>query len=115
VVVFAAAIGLRPSELFGLEWRDIDRDAGVVYVRRAYANRRLKHTKTRLSISLLDALVLKRAVDAAWTSPRTPAEAVRESVSTSRARRSRRTVDAPRTPRVISVASPDQQELREAL
>src|SRR5439155_19097889 len=49
MVVFVAATGLRPSELFGLEWRDVDRDAGVVYVRRAYANGRLKHTKTRLS------------------------------------------------------------------
>jgi integrase len=49
MVVFAAATGLRPSEFFGLEWRDVDREAGVVYVRRAYANGRLKHTKTRLS------------------------------------------------------------------
>lgn len=49
MVVFAAATGLRPSEFFGLEWRDVDRDAGVVYVRRAFANGRLKQTKTRLS------------------------------------------------------------------
>jgi hypothetical protein len=49
MVVFAAATGLRPSELFGLEWRDVDRHAGIVYVRRAYANGRLRHTKTRLS------------------------------------------------------------------
>jgi integrase len=49
MVVFAAATGLRPSELFGLEWRDVDRSAGVVYVRRAFANGRLKQTKTRLS------------------------------------------------------------------
>lgn len=49
LVIFAAATGLRPSELFGLEWRDVDRDAGVVYVRRAFANGRLKPTKTRLS------------------------------------------------------------------
>lgn len=49
MVVFAAATGLRPSELFGLERQDVDRAAGVVYVRRAYANGRLKHTKTRLS------------------------------------------------------------------
>ncbi len=48
MVVFAAATGLRPSELFALEQRDIDRALGVVYVRREYANGRLKHTKTRL-------------------------------------------------------------------
>ena len=49
MIVFAAATGLRPSELFALEQRDVDRALGVVYVRRAYANGRLKHTKTRLS------------------------------------------------------------------
>jgi integrase len=49
MVVFAAATGLRPSELFALEQRDVDRALGVVYVRRAYANGRLKLTKTRLS------------------------------------------------------------------
>ena len=49
MVVFAPATGLRPSELFALEHRDIDRALGVVYVRRAYANGRAKHTKTRLS------------------------------------------------------------------
>jgi integrase len=49
MVVFAAATGLRPSEVFGLEQHDVDREAGVVYVRRAFANGRIKHTKTRLS------------------------------------------------------------------
>jgi integrase len=49
MVLFAAATGLRPSELFALEHRDIDRAAGVVQIRRAYANGRVKHTKTRLS------------------------------------------------------------------
>ncbi len=49
MVVFAAATGLRPSELFALEQGDIDRAAGVVQIRRAYANGRVKHTKTRLS------------------------------------------------------------------
>lgn len=34
MVIFAAATGLRPSELFGLEQHDVDRAAGVVYVRR---------------------------------------------------------------------------------
>jgi integrase len=49
MVMFAAATGLRPSELFALEHGDIDRAAGVVQVRRAFANGRVKQTKTRLS------------------------------------------------------------------
>jgi integrase len=49
MVVFAAATGLRPSELFALEHGDIDRAAGAVQIRRAYANGRVKQTKTRLS------------------------------------------------------------------
>jgi integrase len=48
MVIFGAATGLRPSELFGLEQHDIDGRAGVVYVPRAYANGRIKNTKTRL-------------------------------------------------------------------
>jgi integrase len=36
MVVFAAATGLRPSELFALEQGDVDRAAAVVQVRRAY-------------------------------------------------------------------------------
>ena len=47
MVVCAAATGLRPSELFGTEGRDVDRGAGAVYVRPAYADGRLKHTKKR--------------------------------------------------------------------
>jgi integrase len=50
MVVFAAATGLRPAELFALEQRDVDRAAGVVYVRRAFAYGRLKKTKTRRSL-----------------------------------------------------------------
>jgi len=49
MIMFAAATGLRPSELFALERGDVDRAAGVVHVRRAYANGRVKQTKTRLS------------------------------------------------------------------
>ena len=37
MVMFAAATGLRPSELFALERRDLDRTCSTVYVRRAYA------------------------------------------------------------------------------
>ena len=215
MVIFAAATGLRPSELCGLDRRDVDRKAGVVYVRRAYANGRLKHTKTRLStravplqakalealdrlpasdnpilfpnmrggridfrilgrkhwrpaqikvgidpvrglydlrhtyatfalragipvfavsrfmgssiamidrhyghlahdsrdhaVALLDALALERAVDAAWTSARTPRKPIRKTVSGSRAHRPRRSVDARWTPRLVSVAPPDDE------
>jgi integrase len=49
MVVFAAATGLRPSELFALEHRDLDRTSGIVYVRRAYAKGRLINTKTTRS------------------------------------------------------------------
>jgi integrase len=49
MVIFSAATGLRPSELFGLERHDVDLEAGVVHVRRAFANGRIKNTKTRLS------------------------------------------------------------------
>ncbi len=215
MVIFAAATGLRPSELFGLDRRDVDRATGVVYVRRAYANGRLKHTKTRLStravplqakaidaldrlpvsdnpilfpnarggridfrifgrkhwrkaqtaagieplrglydlrhtyatfalragitvfavsrfrgssiamidrhyghlahdsrehaVSLLDALAFERAVDAAWTLPRATAKPVGKRLSFTHARRSRRAVDARWTPRLVSVASTDDE------
>jgi integrase len=50
VVLFAAATGLRPGEWIALEHRDIDRDARVVYVRRAFRNGRLKCPKTEASV-----------------------------------------------------------------
>jgi integrase len=40
MIMFAVATGLRPSELFALEHGDVDRAAGVVQIRRAYANGR---------------------------------------------------------------------------
>jgi len=46
MVLFAAATGLRPGEWIALEHRDIDRIAGVVLVRRAFRNGRLKIPKT---------------------------------------------------------------------
>jgi len=50
LVLFAAATGLRPGEWIALEHRDIDRDARVVYVCRAYKNGRVKAPKTEASI-----------------------------------------------------------------
>ena len=50
LVLSAAATGLRPGEWIALEHRDIDRHAGVVYVRRAYRNGRVKCPKTDASI-----------------------------------------------------------------
>jgi integrase len=42
LVVFLVGTGVRPEEAFGADWRDIDLDAGVVTVRRAFAKGRLK-------------------------------------------------------------------------
>ena len=50
MIVFAAATGLRPGEWIALERRDLDREARVVYVRRAFAHGRLKNLKTRRSL-----------------------------------------------------------------
>ncbi|HEX8084517.1 MAG TPA: site-specific integrase [Solirubrobacteraceae bacterium] len=50
MVIFAAATGLRPGEWIALEQRDIDREAGVAYVRRAFINGRVKCPKTEGSV-----------------------------------------------------------------
>ena len=50
LVLFAAATGLRPGEWLALEWRDVDRDQRVVYVRRSYRNGRVKYPKTEASM-----------------------------------------------------------------
>ena len=42
VALVAVGTGLRPEELFALEWRDIDRRSSVVQVRRAFTRGRLK-------------------------------------------------------------------------
>ncbi len=48
--IFASATSLRPGEWIALEQRDIDRDARVVYVRRAFRNGRIKCPKTESSV-----------------------------------------------------------------
>jgi hypothetical protein len=61
------------------------------------------------AVALLDALALERAVDAAWTSTRTPRKPIRKTVAASRAHRPRRSADARWTPRLVSVASRDDE------
>lgn len=47
LVLVAVGTGLRPEELFGLEWSSVDLDARTLTVRRAYAKGRMKdYTKT---------------------------------------------------------------------
>lgn len=62
MVIFAAATGLRPGEWIALEHRDIDRDARVAYVHRAFTNGRLKCTKTEASVRAVP--LQSRALDA---------------------------------------------------
>jgi hypothetical protein len=61
------------------------------------------------AVALLDALAFERAVDAAWTSTVTPQKPVRQPSSRSRAHRPRRRVDARWTPRLVAVASADDE------
>ena len=62
MVIFAAATGLRPGEWIALEHRDIDSDARVAYVHRAFTNGRLKCTKTEASVRAVP--LQTRALDA---------------------------------------------------
>jgi len=73
MIVFAAATGLRPGEWIALEQRDLDREARVVYVRRAFAHGRLKSTKMRRSMRAvpLQAIALE-ALDWLPTRPEAP-------------------------------------------
>jgi integrase len=49
MVIFASETGLRPGEIAALEQRDIDREAGVVHVRRVVSTGRVKEPKTERS------------------------------------------------------------------
>src|SRR5204863_1920702 len=61
------------------------------------------------AVALLDALAFERTVDAAWTSTPTARKPVRKTVAASRTHRPRRRVDARWTPRLVSVASLDDE------
>lgn len=47
LVVVAAHTGLRPSEWIALEWRDVDRQEGVLRVERAFSYGQVKAPKTK--------------------------------------------------------------------
>ena len=47
LVVVAAYTGLRPSEWAALEWRDVDRNAGVLTIERAFSYGQVKPLKTK--------------------------------------------------------------------
>ena len=49
--------------------------SSIAMIDRHYGH--LAHDSCEHAVSLLDALAFERAVDAAWTSPRTPAKAIR--------------------------------------
>ena len=80
MIVFAAATGLRPGEWTALEQRDLDREAGVVYVRRSFAHGRLQGTKTRrstravplqsIALQALERLPARREVPLLFPAPR---------------------------------------------
>jgi hypothetical protein len=61
------------------------------------------------AVALMDALALERAVDAAWTSNGRRANALSNSDSRPYRRRNQRRVDARWTPRLVLVASPDNE------
>ncbi len=62
MILFAAATGLRPAEWIALEKRDVDREERVVYVRRSFTRRELKHPKTEASMRAVP--LQARALDA---------------------------------------------------
>jgi integrase len=42
LAIFSVGTGVRPEEAFGIEWVDVDLEAGVFTVRRSFARGRLK-------------------------------------------------------------------------
>jgi hypothetical protein len=69
----------------------------------------LAHDSRHHAVSLLDALAFERAVDAAWTSARARPKPHSNSHSRPRARRVGQRVDARWTPRLVTVASPENE------
>jgi integrase len=42
IVIFSCATGLRPEEVYGLEWRDIDRGHRLIHVQRFWVKGKLE-------------------------------------------------------------------------
>lgn len=69
----------------------------------------LAHDSRQHAVSLLDALALERAVDAAWTSAHARPKPLRNSESRPRRRRSHQRVDARWTSRLLAVVPPENE------
>jgi integrase len=73
LVLFAAATGLRPGEWIALEHRDIDRNARVAHICRAYRNGRVKCPKTEASVRAVPLQTIAlAALEQLPTSPASP-------------------------------------------
>jgi hypothetical protein len=81
--------------------------SSIAMIDRHYGH--LAHDSREHAVALLDALALEGAVDAAWTSHRRPVRPLNNTNTSSRTRRRRRLVDARWTPRLLSVALPDDE------
>jgi integrase len=86
MVLIAGGLGLRVSEIVGLQWQDFDFEAGTLLVQRSIVHGRVGETKTEysndrvpLDASLIDALRKHQAA-----SSKTPNEWVFANPSTSR-------------------------------
>ncbi|PYX30449.1 MAG: hypothetical protein DMG80_11975 [Acidobacteria bacterium] len=66
VFSLAAFLGMRPSEISGLSWTDIDLDAGQLHVKRAVVRGVAGETKTEQSQRMLPLIEPVRSLLAAW-------------------------------------------------
>jgi hypothetical protein len=81
--------------------------SSIAMIDRHYGH--LAHDSREHAVALLDALALERAVDAEWTLPQRGVRPHNNTASRSRTRTTRRLVDARWTPRLVLVASTDDE------
>jgi len=62
MVLLAASTGVRPSELFGLQWQDLDSVRQVIHIRRRVYRRHVGETKTCQSVRTIPVMAEVLAV-----------------------------------------------------